>query len=137
MRPSAAASAMRSASSGVTSSVTTEVGIGRLSWRAFSWSKRVPAVSTWTFETTTRATLSLACVRLSKVTSTSTRVPGTTKPATPTTSLTRTEIARMPGGMVGGRPAPAPCGGQLGLGDRLVGGDGDDGAAVDRPSAGR
>ncbi len=41
------------------------------------------------------------------VTSTSTRVPGTTNPATPMTSLTRTDIARMPRGIAGGRPAPA------------------------------
>ena len=38
------------------------------------------------------------------VTTTSTRVPGTTNPATPMTSLTLTDIARMPGGMVGGSP---------------------------------
>ena len=41
---------------------------------------------------------------------TSTRVPGTTKPATPITSLTLTEMARMPCGIVGGRPAPASSG---------------------------
>ena len=41
------------------------------------------------------------------MTITSTRVPGTTKPATPMTSLTLTEIARMPGGIVGGSPTPA------------------------------
>ena len=39
--------------------------------------------------------------------STSTRVPGTTKPATPMTSFTRTEIARIPGGMSDGMPEPA------------------------------
>ncbi len=33
-----------------------------------------------------------------------------TKPATPTTSLVRTEIARMPSGIVGGSPPPAPSG---------------------------
>jgi len=34
-------------------------------------------------------------------------VPGTTKPATPMTSFTFTEMARIPAVMVGGRPAPA------------------------------
>ena len=37
-------------------------------------------------------------------------MPGTTKPATPITSFTFTEIARMPAVMVGGRPAPASIG---------------------------
>ena len=41
-------------------------------------------------------------------TSTSTRWPGTTKPATPTTSFTRMATARIPGGMVADMPAPAP-----------------------------
>ena len=50
----------------------------------------------------------LACPGLID-TSTSTRLPGTTKPATPTTSFTLTERARIPGGMVGGSPAPAPA----------------------------
>ncbi len=44
---------------------------------------------------------------------TSTRVPGTTNPATPTTSFTLTEMARMPGGIDGGRPAPASSGASL------------------------
>src|SRR5512138_2395558 len=47
------------------------------------------------------------------VTTRSTRVPGTTNPATPTTSFTLTAIARMPDGMDGGRPAPAPTGASL------------------------
>ncbi len=42
------------------------------------------------------------------VTSTSTRMPGSTKPATPTTSLTRTETARIPGGINGPSPIPLP-----------------------------
>ena len=41
------------------------------------------------------------------VSKTSTRVPGVTKPATETISFTRTETARMPGGISEGRPAPA------------------------------
>ena len=41
---------------------------------------------------------------------TSTRMPGTTKPATPTTSLTRTGTARIPGGIMAARPPPAPFG---------------------------
>ena len=49
------------------------------------------------------------------VTSRSTRVPGTTKPATPITSLTLTDIARMPIGMDGGRPAPASAVASLAL----------------------
>src|ERR1019366_5038515 len=38
----------------------------------------------------------------------STCVPGTTKPATPTTSLTRTATARIPGGIMAAMPPPAP-----------------------------
>ena len=105
--PSSAASVRRSASAGDTSSVTTLVGIGLASFRARSWSNRVPAVSTCTLLTTTRDTDSWLSPWLME-TRTSTRVPGTTKPATPITSLTFSEIARIPGGMVGGRPAPAP-----------------------------
>ena len=41
---------------------------------------------------------------------TSTRMPGTTKPATPTTSLTRIATARIPGGIIAARPPPAPFG---------------------------
>src|SRR5271170_858222 len=40
------------------------------------------------------------------VTSTSTMVPGITNPATPTTSFTATESARIPSGIVAGSPAP-------------------------------
>ena len=43
----------------------------------------------------------------SSVTTRSTCVPGTTNPATPITSFTFTEMARMPAAIVGGRPAPA------------------------------
>src|SRR6266545_3769812 len=53
--------------------------------------------------------LSLSLSRRS-VTITSTRVPGTTKPATPMTSLTLTETARMPSVIDGGNPAPASSG---------------------------
>ena len=42
--------------------------------------------------------------------STSTCMPGTTKPATPTTSLTRTATARIPGGIIAAIPPPAPFG---------------------------
>jgi hypothetical protein len=41
------------------------------------------------------------------VASTSTRLFGSTYPATPITSSTRTETARMPSGIIGGSPAPA------------------------------
>ena len=41
---------------------------------------------------------------------TSTCVPGTTKPATPTTSFTRTATARIPGGIIAAIPPPAPFG---------------------------
>ena len=43
------------------------------------------------------------------LTTTSTWAPGTAKPATPTTSSTFTEMARMPSVIIGGRPAPAPA----------------------------
>ena len=42
------------------------------------------------------------------VTSTSTRSPGSTNPATPATSDTRTDTARMPTGMIGASPSPLP-----------------------------
>ena len=96
---------MRSASSGVTSNVTTVLGTGLPSF-ACSWSYLVPAVSTWTLLTTTREWL--CCSRWPEsVTTRSTRVPGTTKPATPITSFTFTEMARMPAVIVGGSPPPA------------------------------
>ena len=47
------------------------------------------------------------------VSTTSTRVPGSTKPATPITSSTRTLTARSPSGMVTARPPPAPRGASL------------------------
>ena len=40
-------------------------------------------------------------------------VPGVTNPATPTTSSTRTETARIPSGITAGRPAPASFGASL------------------------
>src|SRR5450432_4504995 len=43
-------------------------------------------------------------------TRTSTTVHGITKPATPTTSLTATETARIPSGIVAGSPPPASTG---------------------------
>ena len=67
----------------------------------------MPAVSTWALLTTTRVVLSSSRFLPDSVTMTSTRVPGTTNPATPTTSLTFTEMARIPGGIEGGSPAPA------------------------------
>ncbi len=42
------------------------------------------------------------------VTSTSTRIPGSTNPAMPVTSFTRTVTARIPTGMMGARPRPLP-----------------------------
>ena len=58
-------------------------------------------------------------------------MPGTTKPATPITSLTFTDIARMPGGIDGGSPAPASSGASFVSVKRLVRGDGADQAAAD------
>src|SRR5688572_19119706 len=112
IRPLDDASAMRSASSGVTASVTTVVGCAS-PLRPCSWSIRVPDVSTSTFPSTV-LDIGLSCeAEVAMVTTTSTRVPGTTNPATPTTSSTRTDMARIPGGMVGGRPAPDDRGASL------------------------
>src|SRR5438093_9624867 len=110
--PSDDASAMRSASLGMTASVTTDEGVG---WRSFAcaWSILVPAVRTSTLPTTVRVIVSSAWPCPRSVTTTSTRVPGATKPATPTTSSTLTEMARIPGGIDGGRPAPDPIGASL------------------------
>src|SRR5450631_2614365 len=47
------------------------------------------------------------------VTSTSTIVPGVTNPATPTTSFTATESARIPCGITAGNPAPDSLGASL------------------------
>ena len=47
------------------------------------------------------------------VRSTSTRVFGVTKPATPETSFTRIVRARFPSEMMMGRPPPAPLGASL------------------------
>ena len=58
-------------------------------------------------------------------------MPGITKPATPTTSLVFTEIARIPSGIVGGSPPPDAERRELGLGERLVLGHLDDGAAIE------
>ena len=124
IRPSAAASAMRSASSGVTSSVTTDVGIGRPSWRAFSWSKRVPAVSTWTFETTTRATLS-RCWAWPLERDDDVDARARHDEAGDADHLVDPHRDRAHAGRNGRRQAGAGAdGGELGLGDRLVGRDG-------------
>ena len=66
---------------------------------------------------TVRVTLSL-CLRI--VTIRSTRLPGWMYPATPITSFTFTEIARMPRGMAEGRPRAAFPRRQLGGDQRLV-----------------
>src|SRR5262249_9176238 len=91
--------------SGVTSSVTTVTCIGL----PFSWScsMRVPDVSTCTLARTTLDVVSTGWVVGLAVATTSTRVPGRTYPATPMTSFTRTDTARIPAGMAGGRPEPA------------------------------
>ena len=60
---------------------------------------------------------------------TSTRMPGTTNPATPTTSFTRTATARMPCGIVAAKPPPGALGGQARLDHRLLGVDRGDDAA--------
>ena len=109
MRPTDAASEMRSASSGVTSSVTTEAVAVRPS-AAGVCSARVPAASTSTLLTTTRAMLWSRC---EMVTTASTCAPGPMKPATPTTSSTFTEIARMPAVIIDGRPATDPAAASL------------------------
>ena len=54
------------------------------------------------------------------VTIRSTRLPGSMNPATPITSFTFTEIARMPRGMAEGRPRAAFARRQLGGHERLV-----------------
>src|SRR3989304_1919698 len=68
---------------------------------------RVPAVPTCTFERIRREVVSARASVGLAVARTSTRVPGSTYPATPTTSFTRTDTARMPSGITGGRPEPA------------------------------
>ena len=70
----------------------------------------MPAVSTCTLLSTVREMLSRSALT---VTTTSTRVPGTVKPATPMTSLTFTDMARMPGVIVAARPPPAFFGASL------------------------
>jgi len=108
------ASAIRSASSGVTISVITFERIGFPSVRDSSWSYRVPELRTWTLLTTTREIVSsLTFLRSPMIVTTSTRVPGTTNPATPITSLTFTGMARMPGVIVGDSPDPASFGASL------------------------
>ena len=110
--PSDEASATRSASLGETASVTTVEGCALPSF-ACSWSNLVPAVRTSTLLATVRDIDSSAWPLPRSVTTRSTRVPGTTKPATPITSSTFTDMARMPGGIDGGKPAPDPSGASL------------------------
>ncbi len=103
-RPSLPASVRISACSGVTSSVTT----GTLTAR--------PLESGWICwpAETTRMFCRIVLVRAPAspggltVTSTSTRRPGSRKPATPTTSFTLTATARMPVGITGDNPNPLP-----------------------------
>ena len=108
--PAFCASAMRSASSGVTISVTTVDGMALPSFACFLVVKGAGRQHLDVAHD--RARHAVSSPRCS-VTSTSTRVPGTMKPATPMTSLTCTESARMPGGIDGGRPAPASIGASL------------------------
>ena len=55
---------------------------------------------------------------------------GSTKPATPMTSLTLTEMARIPAVIVGRQAGARPNRRQLGVGDWLVFADGVDEAAI-------
>ena len=83
----------------------------------FCWSERLPAVNTSTLLTTVRDVLSS---RLRMVTTRSTRVPGSMNPATPMTSFTFTDMARIPGGIAGGSPAPAFGPRELALNQGLI-----------------
>jgi hypothetical protein len=99
-----------SACSGVTSRFTTPTPCGLPS---LSFLKSCPADSTSIFCSSVR--VRLPCVALLgpgglPEISMSTRMPGTTNPATPTTSLTRTATARMPDGIMAAKPPPAPFG---------------------------
>ena len=62
---------------------------------------------------------------------TSTRIPGVTKPATPTTSSTLTAQALMPGGMVAARSAAGADGGQAAVQNRFALVDVGENAAAD------
>ena len=97
-----------SACCGVTSRLTTatETGLPSASFWKF-W----PADSTCTF--CSRVLVTPPCAAAPgglPDTSTSTRMPGTAKPATPTISFTRMATARMPLGIRAARPAPPPLG---------------------------
>src|SRR5579884_236400 len=96
-----------SASAGVTSKVTTGTVCGLPS--ASCWIC-CPAASTLTFSKTVFVTVAPPPPPGEPVARTSTIVPGWTNPATPITSLTATETARMPSGITAGRPAPASRG---------------------------
>jgi hypothetical protein len=65
------------------------------------------------------------------VTSTSTRIPGSTKPAMPVTSFTRTVTARIPTGMTGRQTDSAAARRQPSLEHRLVHQDVADQRAID------
>src|SRR6267378_4026820 len=71
-----------------------------------------PVAITATFSSTVVVCCSLAPDGF-PVSRMSTRVPGPTKPATETTSFTRTETARIPGGISDGKPDPAFSGASL------------------------
>src|SRR5258707_13014417 len=103
MWPSELARVRRWASSGETRSVMTGVFCASPdAVRSRVW----PAAITATF----CRTVVVCCSELPAgvpVRRTSTRVPGPTNPATETTSFTRTDTARMPGGIKEGKPDPA------------------------------
>src|SRR5580698_2321100 len=103
--PSVLAMVSLAASSGVTNSVTTGTFCG---FPSRSCSIFCPAASTFTFSRIVRVMFCSPWPESATlpVTSTSTIVPGITKPATPTTSFTATESARIPSGIVAGKPAP-------------------------------
>src|SRR5215472_14269144 len=106
MRPSALASVNSWASAGETRRVMTGTSWGLPS---LSRCSLLPAARTGTFCRTVVVVVFTASELLVgfPVTMTSTCVPGTTKPATETTSLTLTETARMPWVIIAGKPAPS------------------------------
>src|SRR3984893_11113751 len=103
MWPSELARVRRSASSGETKSVITGVfWASPDAVRSSVW----PEAMTATFCRTVVVCCSVLPAGV-PVSRTSTRVPGPTNPATETTSFTRTDTARMPGGIKEGKPDPA------------------------------
>ena len=105
--PSDAASAIRSASSGVTASVTTVDGFGSPLMPLFLVVARAGGQHEHVADPVRAIGFSSALSPRPQGDHQSTRVPGTTNPATPITSSTFTDMARIPGGIEGGRPAPA------------------------------